>query len=182
MQWACYIKASAYGSRVGWTPARKIHTCIYTYKLQYRVKWWHSETQESQFGFWNCLKGQYLKEIQNTSHKVNYNDQKTCMLLVLLWSSFSDLTLLVGRQERHRASKNLNGEVLAWLSVWSEVQIICIWCSWCYCHHIISCSSKIQNCLSFWCQLTQIFLEKRLLSGCTSSSMFGRPLLSLCYL
>jgi len=27
-QWACYIKASAYGCRVGWTPARTIHTCI----------------------------------------------------------------------------------------------------------------------------------------------------------
>jgi len=25
-QWACYIKASEYGSRVGWTPARTIHT------------------------------------------------------------------------------------------------------------------------------------------------------------
>jgi len=27
-QCACYIKASAYGSRVGWTPARTIHTYI----------------------------------------------------------------------------------------------------------------------------------------------------------
>jgi len=24
MQWACYKKASAYGSRVSWTPARRI--------------------------------------------------------------------------------------------------------------------------------------------------------------
>jgi len=38
----------------------------------------------------------------------------------------------------------LNGEVLAWLSVWSEVQMICIWSSWCHCHHINSCFSKIQ--------------------------------------
>jgi len=28
-QWPCYIKASAYGSRVGWTPARMIHTYIH---------------------------------------------------------------------------------------------------------------------------------------------------------
>jgi len=28
--------------------------------------------------------------------------------------------------------KNLNGEVLAWLSVWSEVQMICIWFRWCH--------------------------------------------------
>jgi len=27
-QWACYIKASSYGSRVGWTHARRIHTYL----------------------------------------------------------------------------------------------------------------------------------------------------------
>jgi len=31
-------------------------------------------------------------------------------------------TLLVGRQEGHPACKKLTGGVLAWLSVWSEVQ------------------------------------------------------------
>ena len=36
--------------------------------------------------------------------------------------AFSALTLLVGRQEAHPACKKLSGEVLAWLSVWSEVQ------------------------------------------------------------
>jgi len=40
--------------------------------------------------------------------------------------AFTALTLLVGRQEGHPASKNLTGEVLAWLSVWSEVQMICM--------------------------------------------------------
>ena len=34
----------------------------------------------------------------------------------------SALTLLVGRQEVHPACKKLSGGVLAWLSVWSEVQ------------------------------------------------------------
>jgi len=32
------------------------------------------------------------------------------------------LTLLVGWQEGHLACKKLGGGVLAWLSVWSEVQ------------------------------------------------------------
>ena len=32
---------------------------------------------------------------------------------------------------------------------------------------IISCSSKIQNGLPFWCQLTQVVLEKRPLNGCS---------------
>jgi len=36
--------------------------------------------------------------------------------------AFSALTLLVGRQEGHLASKKLSDDVLAWLSVWSEVQ------------------------------------------------------------
>jgi len=39
---------------------------------------------------------------------------------------FSALTLLVGWQKGHPACKNLSGGVLAWLSVWREVQI-CIW-------------------------------------------------------
>jgi len=44
------------------------------------------------------------------------------------WSiAFSALTLLVGQQEGHPADKKLGGEILAWLSVWSEVQMICIW-------------------------------------------------------
>jgi len=43
--------------------------------------------------------------------------------------AFSALTLLVGRQEEHLTCKKLSGEVLAWLSVWSEVQMICIWSS-----------------------------------------------------
>jgi len=40
--------------------------------------------------------------------------------------AFSALTLLVERQAGHPACKKLSGEVLAWLSVWSEVQT-CIW-------------------------------------------------------
>jgi len=37
-------------------------------------------------------------------------------------------------------------EVLVWLSVWSNVQMICIWSSWCHSHSIVS---WIQNCLTF---------------------------------
>jgi len=35
---------------------------------------------------------------------------------------------------------------------------------------IISCSSKIQNGLPFWCRFIQVVLEKRPLNGCSSSS------------
>jgi len=40
--------------------------------------------------------------------------------------AFSALMLLVWQQEGHLACKNLSGGVLAWLSVWSEVQT-CMW-------------------------------------------------------
>ena len=36
---------------------------------------------------------------------------------------------LVGRQEEHPACKKLSDEVTVQLSVWSEVQMICIWSS-----------------------------------------------------
>jgi len=39
--------------------------------------------------------------------------------------------------------------MLAWLSDWSEVQMICTWSSWCHCQPIVSCLIKIQ----FWFNL-----------------------------
>jgi len=62
----------------------------------------------------------------------------------------------------------LSDVVLAWLSVWSEVQMICIWSSWCHCHPIISCFIRIQNGLPFWFWLTRVVLEKRPLNGTTN--------------
>jgi len=49
-----------------------------------------------------------------------------CLHVVMFFHAFSALTLLVGRQEGHPACKKLSSEVLAWLSVWFEVQT-CIW-------------------------------------------------------
>jgi len=41
-------------------------------------------------------------------------------------AAFSALTLLVRWQEGHPVCKKLSGGLLAWLSVWSEMQT-CIW-------------------------------------------------------
>jgi len=43
--------------------------------------------------------------------------------------AFSALMLLVGWQEGHPSCKKLIGDVPALLSVWSEVQMICVWSS-----------------------------------------------------
>jgi len=45
-----------------------------------------------------------------------------CPIVQHVAGAFSALTLLVGQQEGHAAYKKLSGGVLAWLSVWSEVQ------------------------------------------------------------
>jgi len=37
------------------------------------------------------------------------------------------LMLLVGHQEEHPACNKMSDGVLVWLSVWSEVQIVCVW-------------------------------------------------------
>ena len=78
---------------------------------------------------------------------------------------FSALTLLVGRQEGHPACKKLSGGVLAWLSVWSEVQT-CICSSWCHCHPLSLASVKSRLVLPFWYRLTRVVPEKGPLNGC----------------
>ena len=71
--------------------------------------------------------------------------ERVSIVVLLVWllnmsSSFSALTLLVGRHEGYPACKNSIGEVLVWLSVWSEVQMTCIWSSWCHCYSATSSS------------------------------------------
>ena len=57
----------------------------------------------------------------------------------------------------------LSDEVLAWLSVWSKVQMICIWSSWCHCHSSSLVSVKSGMVLPFSYRL---ILEKKPFNGC----------------
>jgi len=70
--------------------------------------------------------------------------------------------------------------MLEWLSVWSKVQIVSIWSSWCHCipqppSSLASFKSRVV--LPFWYWLTQVIMKKRPLNGCSSSSST-----SSCYL
>ena len=78
--------------------------------------------------------------------------------------------LLVGWQKGHPACKKLRGGVLAWLSVWNEVQT-CIWPSWCHCHSLSLASVKSRLVLPFWYQLTRVVPEKRPLNGCVCARL-----------
>jgi len=66
----------------------------------------------------------------------------------MTYLAFSALTLLVWRQEEHMTCKKLstNWVITCWRAYLSaaRVQMICIWCSWCHCHPIVSCIIKIQ--------------------------------------
>jgi len=93
--------------------------------------------------------------------------------------AFSALTLLVGRQEGHPACKKVSGGVLAWLSVWSEMQT-CIWPSWCQCHSLSLASVKSRLVLPFWYRLTRVAPDKGPLNGVCMPA-FERMLNSISY-
>ena len=80
-------------------------------------------------------------------------------LYLLILSAFSALTLLVVQQEEHLACKKLSSGVLAWLSVWSEMQA-CILPSWCHCHSLSLAPIKSRLVLPFWYRLTWVVPAK----------------------
>jgi len=49
------------------------------------------------------------------------------------------------------------------------------------CHPIISCCSKIENGLPFWCRLTQVVLEKSQLNGCSVVVIVVASVVSITY-
>jgi len=55
--------------------------------------------------------------------------------------------------------------MLAWLSVWSEVQT-CIRPSWCHCHSLSLASVKSRLVLPFWHWLIRVVSDKGPLNGC----------------
>ena len=64
-----------------------------------------------------------------------------------------------------RPVKKQSVGVLAWLSVWGEVQI-CIWFNWCHCHWLSLASATSRLALPFWYWLTCVVPDKGLLNGC----------------
>ena len=67
-----------------------------------------------------------LEQVEKDSQGGNWLTQIYIEMVIITHLHFSALTLLVGRHEGHPACKKLSAGVLAWLSVWSEVQT-CIW-------------------------------------------------------
>ena len=71
----------------------------------------------------------------------------------------------LGGRKGIRSVKELSGGVLAWLSVWSEVQT-CIWPSGCHCHSLSLASVKSRLVFPFWYRLTRVVRDKGLSNVC----------------
>jgi len=81
-----------------------------------------------------------------------------CINNVQLWHC------LLGGRKGIRPVEN-SGGMLAWLSVWSEVQT-CISPSGCHCHSLSLASVKSRLVLPFWYRLTWVVPDKGPLNGC----------------
>ena len=115
------------------------------------MEWLHSFTQQHQQHGWSHYFG-----LSSFSEFVCFIG---CLVPSVLWCCW------LGGRKGIRPVKKLSGGVLAWLSVWSEVQN-CIWLSWCHCHSLSLASVKSKLVLPFWYRLTQVVLDKGPLNGC----------------
>ena len=82
-----------------------------------------------------------------------------CIVLSVLWRCW------LGGRKGIRPVKKLSGGLLAWLSLWSEMQTF-IWPSWCHCHSLSLATVKSRLVLPYWYRLTRVVLEKGPLNGC----------------
>ena len=94
--------------------------------------------------------------------------------------SLQCLDTVGGAAPRHPACKKLSGELLAWLSVWSEGQT-CIQPSWCYCHSLSLASVKSRLVLPFWYRLTRVVPEKGPLNVCVCVCVCVRACVRVCF-
>ena len=114
------------------------------YVIDYTSIWHSNNFKGSQF----CQNGTWLLE-----HTSSYTVQVGLHIWLTSLSRIAFSALM------------LSGEVLAWLSVWSEVQI-CIWPSWCHCYSLSLASVKSRLVLPFWYWPTRVVPEKGPLNGC----------------
>jgi len=125
---------------------------------------------------------------KNSSSCISVNNfYPNCDIVVPLKNFLPDAKLLLpsvlwrcwlSGRKGIRPVKKTSGGVLAWLSVWSEVQT-CIWPSWCHCHWLSLASVKPRLVLPFWYLLTRVVPETGLLNGCVCVCVCAK-LLKIC--
>jgi len=105
-------------------------TCTQTIasKLSINAKFQNLQDLNSRIfqGFSSTIKHLICFQALSSALKFLFQIQAFSRISQARYEPFNALTLLVGRHEGHPACKKLSGGVLAWLSIWSEVQT-CIW-------------------------------------------------------
>ena len=99
--------------------------------------------------FWLCLAAVVVAAVTSELHCLL--PSLFCLVNTVRWASGRAFGLW-----------KLSDEMLVWFSVWSEVQIVCIWSSWCHRHPQTTsslASFKSRLVLPFWYRLTQVVLE-----------------------
>ena len=95
-------------------------------------------------------------------------DKNYCDVIIVRTCAYSAFETGGWASGRASSLQKWSDEVLAWSSVCSEVQTVCIWFSWCLCHPTPA-SLKFRLVLPISHQITQDVLEKRRLNWCSSS-------------
>jgi len=113
-------------------------------------------------------------ESDSQLHKCMYNACRHSAVLVCSISFQCFDAGWLGGRKGIRPVKKLSGGVLAWLSVWSEVQT-CIWASWCHCHSLSLASVKSTLVLPFWYWLTWVVPERASKRVCVCISCLRCP-------
>ena len=103
----------------------------------------------------------------SSRHSGSYFPEFYHLLPSVLWRCW------LGGRKGIRPVKKRSGKVMAWLSVWNEVQT-CIWPSWSHCHSLSLASVKSRLVLPFWYRPTQVVLEKKPLNVCVYASSTPR--------
>jgi len=120
-----------------------------------RCKWWSSFSYVLNNDFSLNIQNQLMFCLFIEFLNVNFHFILAVIVLLpsVLWCCW------LGGRKGIQPVKKLSGGVLAWLSVWSEVQT-CILPCWCHCHSLSLASIKSRLVLPLWYRLTWVVREK----------------------
>jgi len=118
----------------------------------------------------DCLNVGYLCSFHSENYFISEN-YVPCFYYIIKIITIT--VLLVGHQEVYLACKKLSGEVLAWLSVSSEVQT-CIWPSWCHWHSLSLALVKSRLVFTAQCYASSVLAMGLCLSVCVCLSVTSR--------
>jgi len=99
--------------------------------MMYCLWWWHRNTTVSDASY--CYRCSVICVYVLVTL---VNRAKTHGLVEMpfqIWTRVEPRDRVLGGSPDPQGGVILSDEAFAWLSVWSEVQIVCIWSTWCHC-------------------------------------------------